>query len=216
MLCLAKKLKYVPRILLLTLVFSIVFSACSLSQEFREVSVIDSDKILVHRFPHAVVVSFSDQFDTKIATLYPDDDSSSINLGKMLKASLLEAVKLAYDDVYLATDPRVKNDVSRVLRLTIVESQIVLADALLRSDKEDQSLSPLRLAVFAAAVSIETYGDDDFDSRKDTVVRASSRFFRKFERKKDVAEFRKAVDMVIQRIAYDTANLLLQGFVEPE
>lgn len=201
---------------LFILILGVMTSACSLSHEVREVSAIDRDDILINQFPHAVVVSFSDQFETKKAALYPDDESTSINLGEKLKASLLEAINLAYDDVYLAGDPRLRDDVSRILQLTIVESQVVYADDLLKSEMEDQPLSPSRLTVFSAAVSLEAYADEYYNSKKKTVIRASSRFFRSFERKKETAEFRKAVNMVIQRIAYDAANLLLQGFAEPE
>jgi len=205
-----------PSIFLFILVLGISFSGCSLSHEVRKVSTIDHDEILVHRFPHAVVVSFSDQFDTTEVNLYPDDESTAINLGKKLKISLFEAVRLAYDDVYLARDHRNGEDVTRIIQFSIVESHVVYADDLIRSDAEDQSLSSLRLMVFAAAVSVEAYGIHYHLPKKKTVVRASSRFFRNSKLKKEISEFKQAVNMVIQRIAYDVANLLLQGYAEPD
>ena len=84
-----------------------------------------------------------------------------------------------------------------------------------KSDEEDHPLPPSRLTVFAAAISVEAHEDGSDHPGKKTIIRASSRFFRNFERKKEIAEFQKAVNLVIQKIAYDVANLLLQGYAEP-
>lgn len=214
--CWVMKLKTGLTIYVLSLIIGLVLPACSISQEVREISVIDPDEILVKRFPHTAYVSYLGDFNKKTISLYPEDESTAIDFGEKLKVSLFKAVSLAYEDVDIADNMRIKENLSRIIQFKIEECRIVFADELLRNDVNEGGLSPLKLTVIAAAVSVSIYGENYSSANKEVVIKASSRFFRNPERKKEIVEFRKAVDMVIQRISYDTANLLLEGFAEPE
>jgi len=208
-------MKWTKKAIFPGLMLAVMLSACSLSQEVLEVSVMDSGDILVRRFPHAAVVDFPEKFSEKKVALYPEDDSSVVSLGKKLKASLVKAVNLAYEEVYPAGDLKIKEDVQRVLQFTIKESRVVYTADLMKSDIEDVAMAPSNLAVFAAAVTVVAYGDRYYRPGKKSVVRASSRFSRNDRKEKEIAAFRKAVDIVVQRISYEVANLLFQGYAEP-